>query len=177
MRVKPCGLIDSLVRMLTFSRFTFRPSCWVVETAGHKTSTGSVFTSDTWPVLLCLYLVNWLVSFFLYRMILEELFQLAPHCIYQLKTALCADVRMVLLLSFLPPEQLLFSYYSFQAQVPYIFIEHLLDQCTRPFDLSTISASEFQASCIPRTLTLSLLTLRQMRGKLVITRVWSLLVV
>ena len=89
-------------------------------------------------------------------MILEELFQLAPHCIYQLKTALCADVRMVLLLSFLPPEQLLFSYYSFQAQVQYIFMEQLHDQCTRPFDLSTISASEFQASCIPRTLTLSL---------------------
>lgn len=105
------------------------------------------------------------MSSFLYRMILEELFQLALHCIYQLKTALCADVRMVLLLSYLPPEQLLFSYYSFQVQVQYIFIEQLLDQCTRPFDLSTISASEFQASCIPRTLTLSLLTFLQMRVK------------
>lgn len=104
-------------------------------------------------------------------MILEELFQLAPHCIYQLKTVLCADVRMVLLLSYLPPEQLLFSYYSFQVQVQYIFIEHLLDQYTRSFDLSTISASEFQANCIPRTLTLSLLTLRRMHGKLAITRV------
>ena len=82
-------------------------------------------------------------------MILEELFQLALHCIYQLKTALCADVRMVLLLSYLPPEQLLFSYYSFQVQVQYIFIEQPLDQCTRPFDLSTISASEFKASFIP----------------------------
>lgn len=110
-------------------------------------------------------------------MILEELFQLVLHCIYQLKTALCADVRMVLLLSYLPPEQLLFSCYSFQVQVQYIFIEQLLDQCTRPFDLSTISASEFQASCIPRTLTLSLLTFLQMRGKLMIARVWSLLVV